>query len=66
MLRSDNEIWPDGLTLSQNISILVLVAAIVLAIAVYRHARRSSASKRECERPDDNKCLPNDALSSGR
>ena len=42
MLRSDNEIYPDGLTLSQNISILVFLAAIVLAIAVYRHAAFTS------------------------
>jgi phosphatidylglycerol:prolipoprotein diacylglycerol transferase len=37
MLRSDNEVYADGLTLSQNTSILVFAAAIVLAIAAYRH-----------------------------
>jgi phosphatidylglycerol:prolipoprotein diacylglycerol transferase len=42
MLRSDNEIWPNGLTLSQNISVLVFACAVVLAIAVYRHARQQS------------------------
>jgi phosphatidylglycerol:prolipoprotein diacylglycerol transferase len=40
MLRSDNEIFANGLTLSQNTSIVVFAAAIVLAIAVYRHSRR--------------------------
>ena len=47
MLRSDNEILADGMTLSQNISILVFLAAIILAIAVYRHARASRAEPRE-------------------
>ena len=53
MLRSDNEIWPDGLTLSQNISILVFVAGDYAAVAVVAHARRSHRPSRELERSED-------------
>ena len=36
MLRIDNRIEFDGLTFSQNVSILVLIAAAVLAYFVFR------------------------------
>jgi prolipoprotein diacylglyceryltransferase len=36
MLRIDNEVVAFGLTLSQNVSILVLAAGVILAIIVYR------------------------------
>lgn len=39
MLRSDNEIFAFNMTLSQNVSIFVILCAIVLGIAVYRHAK---------------------------
>jgi phosphatidylglycerol:prolipoprotein diacylglycerol transferase len=39
MLRTDNEVVAFGLTLSQNISLIVIAAAIVLAIIVYRRPR---------------------------
>ncbi|HZZ80695.1 MAG TPA: prolipoprotein diacylglyceryl transferase family protein [Gemmataceae bacterium] len=41
MLRTDNEVVAFGLTLSQNISLLVIAAAIALAIIVYRRPRIS-------------------------
>lgn len=36
MLRSDNEITQTGLTLSQNISVAILVGALVMALFVWR------------------------------
>ncbi len=39
MLRSDNEIVAFNMTLSQNISILVILGAAALGVAVYRHAK---------------------------
>lgn len=36
MLRTDNEVVAFGLTLSQNVSILVLIAGVIWAIIVYR------------------------------
>ena len=38
MLRTDTEVFADGLTLSQNISVAVLIAAAVLAVVVWRQA----------------------------
>ena len=41
MLRIDNEVVAFGLTLSQNISVGVLIAAVILAVLIWR--RPSSA-----------------------
>jgi phosphatidylglycerol---prolipoprotein diacylglyceryl transferase len=43
MLRTDNEITVTGLTLSQNISIGILLGAMVLAFFVYRRPRQPVA-----------------------
>ncbi len=44
MLRADNEITATGLTLSQNISIGILVCAVVLAVLVWRRPARQVAA----------------------
>jgi phosphatidylglycerol:prolipoprotein diacylglycerol transferase len=43
MLRTDTEPVAFNMTLSQNISILVVIAAAVLALAVRRHGANSPA-----------------------
>lgn len=44
MLRTDTEKVSFDMTLSQNISILVILGGFVLAIAVYRHAQSKASS----------------------
>jgi hypothetical protein len=43
MLRTDTDVVAFGMTLSQNISVLVLAAATVLAILVWRPRTPASA-----------------------